>query len=44
MTSHTNVQDLRKQEARTAQQHNGTIPKDSEVSALKVSYTRNSDM
>lgn len=43
MTSHTNVQDLRKQETRTAQQHNGTIPKDSEVSALKVSYTYNSD-
>lgn len=42
MTSHTTAQDLRKQETRTALQHNGTVPKDSEVSALKVSYIRKS--
>ncbi|EYE99146.1 uncharacterized protein EURHEDRAFT_408400 [Aspergillus ruber CBS 135680] len=43
MTSHTNVQDLRKQETRTAQQHNGTIPKDSEVSALKSMVNENTN-
>lgn len=36
-TFHTTIQDLRKKESRTAIQHNGTVPKDSEVSILKVS-------
>lgn len=37
-TYHTTRQDLRKEETRTAQQHGGKIPADSDVSQMKVSF------
>ncbi|KAJ5224877.1 uncharacterized protein N7469_008380 [Penicillium citrinum] len=36
-TYHTTRQDLRKEETRTAQQHGGKIPADSDVSQMKTS-------
>jgi hypothetical protein len=36
-TFHTTTQDIRKPESKVSQAHGGNIPKDSDVSAMKVS-------
>ncbi|KAJ5575134.1 hypothetical protein N7450_009033 [Penicillium hetheringtonii] len=42
-TYHTTRQDLRKEETRTAQQHGGKIPADSDVSQMKSIIDQNTD-